>query len=138
MCLRSSAVALITLLGMATGPSVARVGAQAPDPPAPAATELEPVPATGPASGAQMASAVAVNLFRIPGKTVLCGLGSVGAGALMVLTFGTQYRAAGAVLDEGCGGKWVIGPADLDRDVDGPTAIFTGKLSGRGPYAGSP
>jgi hypothetical protein len=79
-----------------------------------------------------VAGAVAVNVFRVPGKTVLCGLGSVGAGALMVLTFGTQYRAAGSVLREGCGGKWVVGPSDLDRDVDPPRAIFSGGFSGSG------
>ena len=72
---------------------------------------------------------MAVNIFRIPGKTLLCGIGSLTAGGLMLLTFGTQYRAAGAVFREGCGGKWVIGPSDLDRDVDAPKAIFSGEAS---------
>ena len=45
------------------------------------------------------------------------------------MTFGTQYRAAGAVFREGCGGKWIIGPDDFDRDVDAPKAIFSGERS---------
>jgi hypothetical protein len=68
---------------------------------------------------------VAVNLFRIPGKTLLCGLTVLTSTGLMLLTFGTQYRAVGAVFREGCGGKWVIGPGDLDRDVDPPRAVFS-------------
>jgi len=52
-------------------------------------------------------------------------LGTITAGGLMLLTFGTQYRGAGAVFREGCGGKWVIDSFDLDRDVDAPKAIFS-------------
>jgi hypothetical protein len=76
-----------------------------------------------------MVGAVAVNVFRIPGKTLLCGLGTLTAGGLMILTFGTQYQAAGLVFREGCGGKWVIGPSDLDRDVDAPKAVRSGEPS---------
>ncbi len=72
-----------------------------------------------------VAGAVAVNVFRIPGKTLLCGLGAVTSAGLMVLTLGTQYRTVGAVFREGCGGKWVIEPGDLNRDVDPPKAIFS-------------
>jgi hypothetical protein len=71
-----------------------------------------------------VASAVAVNVFRVPGKTLLCGLAAITSGGLMVLTLGTQYRTIGAVFREGCGGKWIIEPGDLDRDVDPPRAIF--------------
>lgn len=72
---------------------------------------------------------MAVNIFRIPGKTLLCGIGTLAAGGLMLLTFGTQYRGAGAVFREGCGGKWVIDASDLDRNVDAPQAIFSGEGS---------
>jgi hypothetical protein len=72
-----------------------------------------------------VAGAVAVNVFRIPGKTLLCGLTAVTSAGLMVLTLGTQYRTVGAVFREGCGGKWVIEPGDLNRDVDPPKAIFS-------------
>ena len=87
-----------------------------------------PVTPTGPSAAAK-AGAVAVNIFRIPGKTLLCGFGTILATGLMLGTFGTQYRAAGAMLREGCGGKWVIGPSDLDRDVDAPKFIFSGEAS---------
>lgn len=87
--------------------------AQQPMPPPPAPREQ-----TSPAAAG--AAAVAVNLFRVPGKVVLCAGGTVLATALMLISFGTQYRPAGAILDEGCGGKWVLGPSDLPRDNDGP------------------
>jgi len=80
--------------------------------------------AQGPFPGAGVA-AVAINIIRVPGKTLLCGLGIGITAGLMLLTFGTQYRGAGAVFREGCGGKWIIDSFDLDRDVDAPKAIFS-------------
>jgi hypothetical protein len=68
---------------------------------------------------------VAVNVFRIPGKTLLCGGTVLLSTGFMLLTFGTQYRMVGAIFREGCGGKWVVGPDDLNRDVDAPPAIFS-------------
>jgi hypothetical protein len=116
-------VALSAALALALGPFASPVRAQAPAPPPPAASAPEPVTPPEASAGA-VAGAVAVNVFRIPGKTLLCGLGAVTSAGLMLLTFGTQYRAIGAVFREGCGGKWVVGPSDLDRDVDAPLAIF--------------
>jgi hypothetical protein len=72
-----------------------------------------------------VAGAVAVNIFRIPGKTLLCGVTVLTTTGMMLLTFGTQYRLIGAIFREGCGGKWVLEPADLDRNVDAPAAIYS-------------
>ena len=129
MRLAARLVTLSMALGLVIGPLAPPLGAQTPAPPPAASSSPVAPPAGGRASGGATAAAVAVNVFRIPGKTLLCGTGSVIAGGLMLLTFGTQYRAAGAVLREGCGGKWVIGPSDLGRDVEAPKAIFSSEPS---------
>jgi hypothetical protein len=115
-------VAVALMVGLLAPSAVA----QSPPIPPPAAVGSVPDPFAdeGPPAGA-IAGAVAINIFRIPGKAFLCGFGTIVAGSLMALTFGSQYRGAGAVFREGCGGKWVIGPSDLDRDVDAPKAIFS-------------
>jgi hypothetical protein len=120
-------IALSTALQLTAGPILGSVAAQEttrmPSEPG------EPVSPPPSASAGAMAGAVAVNIFRVPGKAMLCGLGTIVASGLMLMTFGTQYRDAGLVFREGCGGKWVIGPADLGRNVDAPKAIFSGEPS---------
>jgi hypothetical protein len=62
---------------------------------------------------AYQAGAVFINAFRIPGKVFTCALG-VGVGAAVLgITGGTAYRQAARVLNEGCGGKWLVTPEDL-------------------------
>ena len=111
-------------LELIIGPFSTPLRAQAPPPP-----DILDVPVTEPARGSAsagaVAGAVAVNVFRIPGKSLLCGLGAVVATGLLLITFGSQYQDAGLVFREGCGGKWVIGPSDLGREVDAPKAIFS-------------
>jgi hypothetical protein len=127
MRLATGLIAWSTALGLVLGPFVAPLAAQAPPPPPAETGALDsPVPAEGSSSAAK-AGAVAVNVFRVPGKTILCGVGSIIGVGLMLITGCTQYRAAGAVVREGCGGKWVIGPDDLNRDVEAPRAIFSGE-----------
>jgi hypothetical protein len=115
-------IALSTALQLMAGPLMAPLAAQGT---VSLSSEPEPVNQPPSASAGAVAGAVAVNVFRIPGKAVLCGLGTVVASGLMLMTFGTQYRDAGLVFREGCGGKWVIGPSDLGRKVDAPKAIFS-------------
>jgi hypothetical protein len=117
MRLLALSVALLLMAGPVASVAAARPVGVAPS--AVGSPEREGAPA-----GA-VAGAVAVNVFRVPGKTLLCGLTVLTTTGLMLLTLGTQYRAVGAVFREGCGGKWVIGPGDLDRDVDPPRAIFS-------------
>ena len=59
------------------------------------------------------AEAVVVNVFRVPGKAITCGLGAVVGMGLLALSLGSGYRAAAAITDEGCGGKWVVNGDDL-------------------------
>jgi hypothetical protein len=67
-------------------------------------------------SDAYDAGAVVVNIFRPPGKAILCGLGGVAGVTLFVLTFGSAYRGTAAAFAEGCGGKWFINGEDLRPD----------------------
>ena len=58
-------------------------------------------------------SAAAVDLFYIPGKIGLCGLGLAIGVAVLTVTIGSGYRFAVAAGEEGCGGKWVLTGRDL-------------------------
>jgi len=57
--------------------------------------------------------AAVVNTVHVPGKAILCGLGAVTGVAVLLLTFGSGYGAAGRVWQEGCAGRWTITAADL-------------------------
>src|SRR5262245_57684027 len=120
-------VAAVLALGLIILPPATPLRAQTPSMPPPPQAPPASAAAAQPSSGAAMAGAVAVNVFRIPGKTFLCGLGTLTAGGLMLLTFGTQYQSAGMVFREGCGGKWIVGPSDLWRNVDAPKAFTAGE-----------
>ena len=53
------------------------------------------------------------NVAYVPGKMIVCGLGAVAGVALLLVTLGSAYKAAAAVGEEGCGGKWVLTGNDL-------------------------
>ena len=59
--------------------------------------------------------AVAASFFSVPGRAIICTVGGVTSVAVMLLTFGTAYGAAKSVLEEGCGGQWVVTAEDLRR-----------------------
>jgi hypothetical protein len=63
------------------------------------------------------AGAVAVNAFLIPGRAITCVAGVALGGALLAVTFGSGYRAASYITQEGCGGKWVVKGDDLRPDA---------------------
>ena len=61
-------------------------------------------------------SAGVMTAFLIPGRAITCGLaGGLGI-TVLVLTFGSGYRAASGILNEGCGGKWIVRGEDLVPD----------------------
>ena len=134
----AACVAVSLALG---GPLAAR--AQAPVPPAPlppATSPQPPAPQPSPQGGmtpaqpelfpeglktprepargdvVYQAGAVVVNIIRVPGKGFLCVLGGGISVAILALTFGNSYKAAASILNEGCGGKWILGPDDLRPD----------------------
>jgi hypothetical protein len=51
--------------------------------------------------------------FLVPGRVITCTIGTGVSMIVLLLTFGTQYRAAAGVLNEGCGGKWIVKPEDI-------------------------
>ncbi len=63
--------------------------------------------------GAYAAGAAVASAFSVPGRAVLCGVGSVLTVATLLITFGSGYAWAKAVFEEGCVGKWVVTPDDL-------------------------
>lgn len=75
------------------------------------ATET-PAPAKLPDTAYEV-GAVAVNAVRIPGKATLCLL-STGVGlAALAATLGTGYRTTAWIMEEGCGGPWMVTARDL-------------------------
>lgn len=73
----------------------------------------QPAPQPAESTTAYDVGAGFANVFFVPGKVVLCGLGIVAGGLLLGLTFGNAYKAAAAAGREGCGGKWVLSGEDL-------------------------
>jgi hypothetical protein len=61
----------------------------------------------------QVFAGVTTAFFSIPGRTVTCVVGSAVAFGLLGLTLGSGYRAAAGILNEGCGGKWIVRADDL-------------------------
>ena len=77
-----------------------------PPPPPPPPTLREPGP------GAAVGAGV-LNVIYVPGKAIVCGAGTLAGTGLMLLTFGSAYRAAVSIFKEGCGGHWVLTPYDV-------------------------
>ena len=49
-----------------------------------------------------------MNVVYVPGKAIVCSVGTLASVTLMLLTFGTGYRAARDIFMEGCSGDWVL------------------------------
>ncbi|MGH2398624.1 MAG: hypothetical protein ACRDF6_02170, partial [bacterium] len=57
--------------------------------------------------------ALAVNVVLVPGRIITCTLGSALSVGLLVISLGSGYKTASAVVHEGCGGKWWVTGDDL-------------------------
>jgi hypothetical protein len=64
----------------------------------------------------EVAAGVATSVL-IPGKAITCVLGSGIGFAMLALTFGSGYRAATRIAEEGCAGKWIVGADDIRPDT---------------------
>jgi len=51
-----------------------------------------------------------MNVVYVPGKAIVCGLGTVVSAVVLLATLGSAYRAAVATFKEGCEGPWVLTP----------------------------
>jgi len=80
-------------------------------PMAAAQTSMQPEvveqPAAPPGTGAHIGAGV-LNVVYVPGKAIVCGAGTIVAGGLMLLTFGSAYREAVSFFNDGCAGSWLL------------------------------
>src|SRR5437870_4791742 len=70
-------------------------------------------------SAAYNVGAGIANVFYIPGKGLLCGLGGAVGIFILIVTLGSAPRPAAYFAREGCGGKWILTGDDLRPDADG-------------------
>ena len=49
-----------------------------------------------------------MNVVYVPGKVIICSLGTLATVGVLLLTFGTAHQYAKSVFIEGCGGDWVL------------------------------
>lgn len=105
------AVSLVTLL---TGPLAPLANAQQTAPSQPAASRDSE-------SAAYNVGAGVANVFYVPGKVALCGLGGIVGVFVMIVSVGTAPKTAAGFAREGCGGKWVLTGDDLRPEADART-----------------
>lgn len=104
---------------LVTGSPAFVARAQQPEP----AAQAEP--AKEPSATAYEIGAAAATVVNIPGRTATCVLGTVVGLGVMVITFGSGYRAAARVVEEGCRGPWVLTAEDLKgRPTDDSTSRY--------------
>jgi hypothetical protein len=70
----------------------------------------ETSPADADVSDGDRVGAGFLNVGYVPGKAIVCGLGTVASVGVMIITLGIAYGAAVATFKEGCGGTWVLTP----------------------------
>ncbi len=82
-------------------------------------TEGQMAPAIDKGDGAWEVGAAVATAVNIPGRAVLCGVGGAVGFAVLLVSFGSGYRAAAHVWREGCSGPWIIKAADLKPQETG-------------------
>jgi len=101
------------VIGGAVVPEITMAQMQTPPPPAP----MPPPPPSfsGPYQPTQgdRVGAGFLNVVYVPGKAIMCSLGTLASAGIMLLTFGSAYDAAVGIFNEGCGGKWALTPYDV-------------------------
>ena len=58
-----------------------------------------------------------MNVIYVPGKAIICTVGVVASVSVLLVTFGSGYRAAKSVFNEGCGGDWILTPEHLSGKI---------------------
>jgi hypothetical protein len=82
------------------------------------ATHTGPTPMDGRVPDADdEAGSIAANIWYVPGRGLVCGLGALSAGVVMTLTLGQSYEQASQIMHGGCSGPWVLQPSDLRQPV---------------------
>src|SRR5689334_7221261 len=101
---RCATVVAAFVIGVFLAPLAASAQMQAPPPPPP--RPVPPLMLSGPYEPTQgdRVGAGLLNVVYIPGKAILCSVGTLASAGLMLLTFGSAYHEAVGVFQEGCAG----------------------------------
>jgi hypothetical protein len=78
---------------------------------------VQPDSRAGEAAAYHIGAGVA-NVFYVPGKGFLCGVGAAAGIFILAITFGSQPKTAAYFAREGCGGRWFLTGDDLRPDAD--------------------
>jgi hypothetical protein len=79
----------------------------------------DPVVSNEPTSGDATAAGI-MNVVYVPGKAILCTAGVLTSTVLLLLTFGSAYRAARGVFLEGCSAPWALTADHVSGKIPGP------------------
>ena len=122
---------VVALAMLATGPLAPLAAAQQPPPSSPPPVQPMPEPAAAPPpqevpepeshlgeSAAYNVGAGIANVFYIPGKGLLCGLGGAVGIFILIISIGSAPKPAAYFAREGCGGKWILTGDDLRPDSE--------------------
>ena len=80
---------------------------------------VEPITSKDPTAGDATAAGF-LNVVYVPGKAIICTAGVLTSAFLMLLTFGSAYRAARGVYLEGCSAPWALTADYVSGKVPGP------------------
>jgi len=80
---------------------------------------VEPVTGKEPTHGDAIAAGF-MNVVYVPGKAIVCTAGALTSTLVMLLTFGSAYRAARDVFLEGCSAPWALTADYVSGKIPGP------------------
>jgi len=80
---------------------------------------VEPITSKDPTDGDAVAAGF-MNVVYVPGKAIICTAGVVTSTLVMLLTFGSAYRAARGVFLEGCSSPWALTAEHVSGKIPGP------------------
>jgi hypothetical protein len=80
---------------------------------------VEPITSKDPTEGDATAAGF-LNVVYVPGKAIICTAGVLTSTLVMLLTFGSGYRAARGVFLEGCSAPWVLTADHVSGKIPGP------------------
>ena len=80
---------------------------------------VEPITSKDPTDGDATAAGF-LNVVYVPGKAIICTAGVLTSTLVMLLTFGSGYRAARGVFLEGCSAPWVLTADHVSGKIPGP------------------
>jgi len=80
---------------------------------------VEPTTSKDPTQGDATAAGF-LNVVYVPGKAIICTAGVLTSSLLMLLTFGSAYRAARGVFLEGCSAPWALTADYVSGKIPGP------------------